>query len=148
MGESLMYLLRGIGTFLLTVLFCELITNGSYLLFIEFVKFLFDFSFLKLVAWILIASLIQAVVIPILSMIFGGALACCNGRKGIAVVSALWILFSFGYSFTVLYFDTLPEVTMHLGEGFWYYFGATILFANIAIWDFMLLTSLFVRNVF
>ena len=50
MGESLMYLLRGIGTFLLTVLFCELITNGSYLLFIEFVKFLFDFSFLKLVA--------------------------------------------------------------------------------------------------
>lgn len=31
---------------------------------------------------------------------------------------------------------------------FWYYYGATILFANIAIWDFMLLTGLFVRNVF
>lgn len=146
MEKVLYYLLRAVGTIALTIIFTETLSGVSCLVYEEFIEFTFNFTFPQLIVWIIIFSLIPFAAGPIFSMIFGVALACCNGRKAIAIISSLWIINSVAYTFKVLFLDTLPDVTMYIGEGFWYYFGAICLFANIVKWDFMLLTSLYVRD--
>lgn len=139
-------ILRFVGAIIAAVIFSYLNETVHLAFFAGAAHFFANLTWTNWFSFDTLRGFLLPLIWTFLSLIGMGLVWMVRGSKVISAIPIIWFVLSIVAVFRILFLEPVELITNDIGEGFWYYTGATVTFAAISICYVICAISMLVSN--
>lgn len=140
------FLLRLSGAFIASIIFSYLVDFFHMAFFGGTAHVIVNFTWRNLFSYDVLRGFLLPLIWTILWLMAWGICWIVRGSKIMAIPPILYFLLAIVYDFRRLYVAPLDMIISDTGDGFWYYFGATLTFIGMLVCYFACSIALLFYN--